>query len=192
MDADRMRFRETMILLEDGTPFGQVMEAWQRADFAALDAGTYRHAYLERPRGHSKTGDLGTEAVVELILGRPGQALYCAAADEGQAALLFDDVKGKFERHPTLRPLVRILQREVLVTATGSRLKVLASDAPSAYGLRPDWIAVDELAEWKRRDLWDSLWTATGKRPRCRVLVISTAGWDQGPASPGKCDPTPP
>jgi hypothetical protein len=56
---------------------------------------------------------------------------------------------------------------------------VLSSDAPTAYGLRPDWIAVDELAEWRRRELWDSLWTATGKRPRCRVLVISTAGWDQ-------------
>ena len=56
--------------------------------------------------------------------------------------------------------------------ATGSTLTVLASDAPSAYGLRPDWIAVDELAEWRRRELWDSLWSATGKRPRCRMLVI--------------------
>jgi len=152
MDADRMRFRETMILLEDGTPLGARMEGWQRQDFAALDSGQYRHAYLERPRGHSKTGDLGTECVTELILGRPGQALYCAAADEGQAGLLFEDVKGKFERNPALRPLVKIMQKEIIVKATGSRLKVLASDAPSAYGLRPDWIAVDELAEWKRRD----------------------------------------
>ena len=56
---------------------------------------------------------------------------------------------------------------------------MLASDAPSAYGLRPDWIAVDELAEWRTRTLWDSLWSATGKRPRCRMLVISTAGWDR-------------
>jgi hypothetical protein len=44
--------------------------------------------------------------------------------------------------------------------------------------LRPDWIAIDELSEWRRRELWDSLWTATGKRPRCRMLVITTAGWD--------------
>ena len=40
-------------------------------------------------------------------------------------------------------------------------------------------IFVDELAEWRTRSLWDSLWSATGKRPGCRMLVISTAGWDR-------------
>jgi len=177
--ADRMAFRREAILLEDGRPFGEVIEPWQAEDFAALDAGQYRHAYLERPRGHSKTGDLGTEAVTELLLGQPGQRLYCAAADEDQARLLFEDVAGKFQRNPLLRGAARITQREIVIPATGSRLRVLASDAPSAYGLRPDWIAVDELAEWRKRELWDSLWTATGKRPGCRMLVISTAGWDR-------------
>lgn len=66
-----------------------------------------------------------------------------------------------------------------MVTATGSRLRVLTADAPSAYGLRPDWIAVDELAEWRTRALWDSLWSAMGKRARCRMLVITTPGWDR-------------
>jgi phage terminase large subunit-like protein len=169
--ADRMAFRREAILLEDGRPFGEVMEPWQAEDFAALDSGRYRHAYLERPRGHSKTGDLGTEALTELLLGRPGQRLYCAAADEDQARLLFEDVAGKFRRNPLLRGAARITQREIVIPATGSRLRVLASDAPSAYGLRPDWIAVDELAEWRKRELWDSLWTATGKRPGCRAPV---------------------
>jgi hypothetical protein len=176
---DRMTFRCEAILLEDGTPFGEAIEAWQVEDFAALDSGQFRHTYLERPRGHSKTGDVGTEAVTELLLGPPGQQLFCAAADEDQARLLFEDVAGKFRRNPLLRPAVRITQREIVVPATGSRLRVLASDAPTAYGLRPDWIAVDELAEWRRRELWDSLWTATGKRPGCRLVVITTAGWDR-------------
>ncbi len=177
--ADPMAFRREAILMEDGAPFGDVIEDWQSEDFAALDGGQHRHAYLERPRGHAKTFDLGTEAVKELLLGRSGQRLYCAAADEDQARLLFDDVREKFERNPLLRGSVKVMSREVVVQATGSRLRVLASDAPSAYGLRPDWIAVDELAEWRRRELWDSLWTATGKRPQCRMLVISTAGWDR-------------
>jgi hypothetical protein len=174
-----MTFRCEAILLEDGRPFGEAMEPWQRDDFAMLDAGEHRHAYLERPRGHSKTADIGTEAVTELMLGPPNQRLYCCAADEDQARLLFEDVAAKFARNPLLRPSVKITQREIIVKATGSRLRVLNSDAPSAYGLRPDWIAIDELCEWRRRDLWDSLWSATGKRPRCRVLVISTAGWDK-------------
>ncbi|MDQ7840611.1 MAG: terminase large subunit [bacterium] len=175
---DRMAFRCEGISLENGRPLGEVLEPWQREDFVALDSGEYQHAYLERPRGHAKTFDLGTEAVAELVLGRPGQRLFCAAADEDQARLLFEDVADKFRRSPLLRGSVRVLQREIVVRATGSRLRVLSSDAPTAYGLRPDWIAVDELAEWRRRELWDSLWSATGKRPTCRMLVITTAGWD--------------
>lgn len=176
---DRMAFRREAIMLEDGRPFGDVMELWQAEDFQALDDPQHRHAYLERPRGHSKTGDLGTEAVTELMLGQRGQQLFCCAADEDQARLLFEDVAGKFRRSSLLASSVRITRSEIIVTATGSRLRVLAADAATAYGLRPDWIATDELAEWRRRDLWDSLWTATGKRPRCRMLVISSAGWDQ-------------
>lgn len=178
--AGRMAFRREAITLEDGRPWGEVAERWQVDDFAALDSGQYRHAYLERPRGHAKTFDLGTEAVTELVLGQPGQQLFCAAADEDQARLLFEDVVGKFRRNPLLARSVKVTQREIMVTATGSRLRVLSSDAPTAYGIRPDWIAADELAEWRRRELWDSLWSATGKRPACRMLVITTAGWDFG------------
>jgi hypothetical protein len=176
---DRMAFRREAIRLEDGRPFGEVIDPWQGEDFAALDDPQHQHAYLERPRGHSKTGDLGTEAVTELVLGPSGQRLFCAAADEDQAGLLHADVAGKFQRSPLLAPLVKIIRREITVKATGSTLRVLAADAPSAYGLRPDWIAVDELAEWRGRPLWDSLWSATGKRARCRMLVISSAGWDR-------------
>lgn len=182
---DRAAFRAEAILMEDGTPWGQVAEPWQLEDFAALDAlnddgtHTYRHAYLERPRGHAKTFDLGSEAVAELILGRPRQKLYVAATDTDQARLLFDDVAEKLERHSLLRRLVKIKKDTIVVPETKSQLKVLSADAPSAYGLRPDWIAVDELAEWTRRGLWDSLWSATGKRPQTRMFVISSAGWDK-------------
>jgi hypothetical protein len=175
--ADHLAFRREAIPLEDGRPFGDRMDTWQVEDFIGLD--THRHAYLERPRGHSKTGDLGTEAVKELILGPPRGQLYCVAVDEDQARLLFNDVADKFRRSPILRPCVKITAREITVTATGSKLTVLTSDAPSAWGLRPDWIGCDELDEWTKRDLWDSLWSATGKRPQCRMLVIATAGWDR-------------
>jgi len=74
------------------------MGAWQREDFDALDASQCRHAYLERPRGHSKTGDVGTEACVELLTGAAGQQLFCIAADEDQGRILLDDVKGKLIR----------------------------------------------------------------------------------------------
>ena len=177
--SDRQRFRETEILLEDGRPHGLQMDAWQREDFAALDDPQHQHAYLERPRGHSKTGDVGTEVVTELVLGPPGRQIIGVAADEDQARLLLADVVGKFRRNPRLTPLASFKRNQITMKAGGSTLRILAADAPSSYGLRPDLIVCDEIAEWRSRDLWDSLWTATGKRPHCRVLCISTAGWDR-------------
>ncbi len=177
--SDRQRFRETEILLEDGRLHGEQMDPWQRDDFLALDDPKHQHAYLERPRGHSKTGDAGTECVTELVLGPPGRQLYAAAADEDQARLLLDDVRGKFARNPRLSPLATIKKNQIVMKRGGATLTILAADAPSSYGLRPDLIIVDELAEWKKRDLWDALWTATGKRPHCRLIGISTADWDK-------------
>src|SRR3990172_5020149 len=117
-----MAFRREAVLLEDGRPFGDLIEPWQEEDFRALDDPAHRHAYLERPRGHSKTGDLGTEAVAELVLGRPGSQLYCAAADEDQARLLLADVVGKFQRSPLPAPLVKTTRTSLAVKATGSTL----------------------------------------------------------------------
>ena len=86
---------------------------------------------------------------------------------------------GKFLRSPILAPLVKLTRTTLTVTATGSTLIVLAANAPSAYGLRPDMIVVDELAEWRRREAVGQLVERNRKRPRCRLLAISTAGWDQ-------------
>jgi hypothetical protein len=175
--SDPIAFRREAIILESGKPFGEVADQWQLDDFAEIDR--HRHAFLLRPRGHSKTADAGTEVVADLVLGPRGQRIYGAAVDSEQAEIMFEDVVGKFQRSSLLRNAVKIVKREISVPATGSRFRILTSDAPSAYGLRPDRIIVDELAEWAKRDLWDSLWSATGKRPGCRILCISTAGWDK-------------
>lgn len=173
------------VLLEDGRRLGDAMDPWQREDFAALDDPRYHHAFIERPRGHSKTGDVGTEAVVELLAGAPGQRLYAFAADEDQARILLDDVVGKLGRmgrvargRKLARGQVRVLKRQV-VSWTGSTLTVMPADVPGSWGLRPDWVACDEVVEWRYEALWTSIWSASGKRPRCRILVISTAGFDK-------------
>ncbi len=182
---ERRRQVRDAVLLEDGRRLGDAMDAWQREDFEALDDPQSRHAYLERPRGHSKTGDVGTEAVVELLAGAPGQRLFAFGADEDQARILFDDVCGKLgrmgrvARGKTLtRGQVRVLKRAI-VSWTGSVLTVMPADVPGSWGLRPDWVACDELTEWRYEALWQSIWSASGKRPRCRILVISTAGFDK-------------
>jgi hypothetical protein len=63
-------------------------------------------------------------------------------------------------------------------STSGNVLRVEASDVSSSWGKRPDWVCLDELVEWRRPELWQAIWSATGKRPRSRVICISTAGWD--------------
>src|SRR5947209_1478809 len=80
----RMARREA-VLLEDGRRLGAVMDPWQREDFQALDDPAHRHAYLERPRGHSKTSDAATEAFLAITdPGKRDQRLYAVAVDEDQ------------------------------------------------------------------------------------------------------------
>jgi len=175
---DRMTFRRDVVTLpEDGRPLGEIMAPFQVEDFTGLDQ--HRHAFLERPRGHSKTFDAAVEVATELMVGRPGSQAYAIAADEDQARLLLTDVQGIFRRSPLLAPLMKPTKLGLEVKATGSKLTVLPSNAPSAYGLRPDLIIADEVAEWRDRAMWDALYTASGKRPRCRIIVIGTAGFDK-------------
>ena len=190
---DRMRFRETMILLEDGNP---------SANDGRLAAGRLRgpgrwpvrHVYRERPRGHSKTGDLGTEAVTELILGRRGTTILGSRRTKVKAGLL--RIGRQREIRPGTRPsrsLVKIMRRRssserpapgrrcwqpmprppMVCDRTGSRLTNgrVEEAGPSCAGFR--------------------IWTATGKRPGAECMVISTCGWDKAGISPGKCEPTP-
>jgi hypothetical protein len=69
--GDPAAFRADLMVDVDGVArrFGDVMDPWQRDDFAALDPALTRcagrsdaeckmRAYLERGRGHSKTTDL--------------------------------------------------------------------------------------------------------------------------------------
>ncbi len=168
-----------LLPLEDGTPFGEKMEEWQEQDFRSEDEHPELNTYIERPRGHSKTFDTAVNIVTRMLLGPPRQQLYGLAADEEQGELLLKDVAGIFGRHPGLRSLVKIMAKTVTVKKTGTVYTNLNSNAPTLYGLRPDAVYVDELVEHRRRDAWDALWTATGKRKGCTVHIISTPGWDR-------------
>lgn len=174
---DRMRFRVEMLRLPDGRSYGASLEPWQRADFEALDQREkYPNASMWRPRGHSKTSDVAAEAVCELFLGGPNARLYCAAVDRDQARLLAELSAGYILRNPALRELAVIEKWEIEVPALNNRLTVLASDVASSYGLLPSWVAVDEIAEWPDRRLFDALFSAMGKVPGARFITISTAG----------------
>lgn len=182
--SDRMSFRREVLKLPDGRSYGESLEPWQREDLLALDRrDEHQNVSIWRPRGHSKTSDLAAECVAELFLGPAGGRLYAAAVDQDQARLLHELAAGYIRRTPLLAMSAEIAKDSIVIPATGTRLVVLSSDAPSAYGLLPSWICCDEIAEWPDRQLFDALFSATGKVPGCRFITIGTCGvighWSQ-------------
>jgi hypothetical protein len=185
---DRHAFRREQIILPGGKRLGEVEEAWQTENiFGPLDArdeaGNYQYqlTYLELPRGHAKTAVLAMEALASAFLDGDVR-VFMAAADQDQARLCHEALIGYLRRNPALRGSFKVARNEIVVPATGASIRVLSSDAPTAYGLgglsQRLLILADELWCWHGRELWDALWTATAKTRDWRVIVGSNAGFD--------------
>jgi len=190
MAADPATFRRYLLIDVEGTPrrLGEVVDPWQDDDFRALDAGWRRVAgqaveggfqrgYLERPRGHAKTADIGIMVTWALLASPVKIKGYAAAGDLDQAGLLRDAIDGLARLNPWLAELLEIQSAKVKNRRTGAELITLTSDSPTSYGLQPDFVVCDELTNWGKRDLWDSLLSASAKRARCLLLVIANAGF---------------
>lgn len=190
--ADPAAFRAALVIDADGgpVPFGKSMDDWQRSDFSALDLGwlkvagrgaevEHQRAYLERPRGHSKTLDLAVQVLWVLAFSSRQLSGVAAAADRSQARLLRNAIDKLVRLNPWLKDVIDIQHSVVKNVRTGSELETLSSDAPTSYGRTPDFVCIDELTHWQSRDLWDSLVSSAAKRKHCVLIVISNAGFSE-------------
>jgi phage terminase large subunit-like protein len=190
MQADPAEFRRHLLIDADTGPvrLGDVMDDWQREDFAALDPAcrrvvgqdvTVKHqrAWLERPRGHSKSADIATCTTWMMFASPRKLSAVVAAADRDQAKLIRDAVDRLVRMNRWLAKYISIQQYSVKNTLTGSELRVLSSDSFTSFGLTSDVICLDELTHHKSSDLWESLFSAAAKRANCLLLVICNAGW---------------
>ncbi|MGE3408719.1 MAG: terminase large subunit [Pirellulales bacterium] len=193
MMADPAAFRRGLLIDTDTgpRPLADCLDPWQRDDFAALDPGWRRacghnvgsvrqRGYLERPRGHSKTGDIAAMVTWALFASRRQLAGVAAAADSDQARLLRDAIGKLLKLNPWLTQFVEVQRDKIVNVHTGSTLTILSSDAASSYGLSPDFVVCDEVCHWGGRALWDSLLSSAAKRSHCMLVVISNAGFSGG------------
>ena len=185
-------FRAALLIDTDSGP-RQLSEclsanAWQRQDFEQLDSGwkraigqavegpCYSRAFLERPRGHSKTLDLAIMASWALFASRRRLSLIGCAADQDQARLLRDAIGRLVYVNPWLDKVLVVENYRVKNPVTESTLDIISSDAKTSYGLTPDAVICDEVVHWKSRDLWDSILSSAAKRAHCMLCVITNAG----------------
>ena len=168
------------LVIEDGRRWVDAAWPWQLADAFAVLEGEQPYQFLTRSRGSSKTTDLAAVALALMLSAAPGSRWYWLAADADQGALAVDSIAGFAARTPWLAERLTIQSRRVVAHATGAQLDVLPADAPGAWGLRPDGVFVDELAQWSDtpapRRLWEAVSTAVAKLPTARLVVLTTAG----------------
>lgn len=190
LQSDPSAFRASLRIDADGIakPLGKCLDPWQQADFAALDPAwqavvghsqqsAIQRAWLERPRGHSKTQDIAVSVLWALFASRRSLVGVAASGDKDQAGLLRDACDRLCRLNPWLSAVLEVQASKVANKHTGSELRILTSDAPTSYGLTPDFIVADEITHWAKRDLWNSLLSSAAKRRHCLLLVISNAGF---------------
>lgn len=153
---------------------------WIEAVYAEGDDGLrlVRTALLSAARGNGKTVLIAGLCLAHLV-GPEAEArgeVYSAAATRDQAALIFAELEAWIIRTEWLarRLNIRRFGKVIEDLETGSLYKALASDAPAAHGLAASFVACDELAQWKRRELYDVLLTSMGKRKEPLMAIIST------------------
>lgn len=167
------------------------LQPWQETDFAALDAAwlalagrgpraSIRRAYLERPRGHSKTTDTAVQLAWILQAAKHKVTGLAAAADLDQAALIHRAVADLIRHNPSLCPDLIVRQQSVQHRRTGSELVVISSDVSSSWGQLPDFVICDELCHWSQPDLWYSLCSSAAKKPHAVLVVLTNAGVGTG------------
>ena len=213
--VDPAEFRSRLWLDTDTGPrrLSEILDPWQREDFEQLDPAICGmtgvdpparlkdvepklFAYLERPRGHSKTTDQAA-LVCNLLfaISRKAKGLV-AAGDAEQAGLLKEKVDGflMMRENAWLRPFVEVQATKIINPWTGSECVIMSSDAPTSYGETPDFIVCDELTHWLRgartkrgkdevdapQALWNSLFSSWAKRRGSLLVVIANAGTGRG------------
>ncbi|MBX3450393.1 MAG: terminase [Planctomycetaceae bacterium] len=144
------------------------------------DAPKVRRAWIERPRGHSKTTDMAVQLTWVLKHARSRVQGLAAAADREQGALILRAANDLIASNPELCDDLKGLRDSLVNVKTGSRLDVLSSDVASSYGQLPDFVICDELCHWERPDLWYSLLSSAAKKPDCVLAVLTNAGVGQG------------
>ncbi len=170
-----------------------LLQPWQQNDLSALDgawqdlAGTVmsrqpliRRAYIERPRGHSKTSDMAVQIAWVLLSSRQPINGLAAAADRDQANFLHDSLRRLAGVNGDLMDSLQFVEHLVRNRETGSRIDFISSDVKSSYGALPDFIVCDELSHWPRPEMWYSLLSSAAKKPKCVLTILTNAGIGRG------------
>lgn len=192
---DVVRFVSMLKHVDDfrGQPF--VLQDWQHEVLCDV-YGTvrpdglrqYRFAYLEIPKKNGKSTLIAALLLYHLVCDPPDGQIFCCAAEQYQAGLVYRIALKMLDQLPYLKKLLKAKEytHELINRETGSMAKVLSAEAYSKHGLNPTVVIFDELHAQPNRELWDTMTFGSGAaRKQPLYWIITTAGDDPDHRSVG-------
>lgn len=142
----------------------------------------YQYVYLEIPKKNGKS-ELGAGIGLYHLFadGEKNGEIYGCAADRAQASLVFDVAVDMIDQCPALKKRCKLTLSQKMMTdrVSGSKYKVLSSEAYSKHGLNASCVIFDELHAQPNRELWDVMTVGAGDARESPIwFVITTAGDD--------------
>lgn len=152
---------------------------WQKALVASvLDAKPQpRTAGWMLPRGQGKSTLVAALGLFELMLGGEGASVVVVAVDERQAGIVFGTARRMVEMHPELASRVQVYRDRLEVPARGATFMALPASPAALEGLDYSLAIADEVGVI-RRDVWEVVSLAQGKRDKSTLIGIGTPGPD--------------
>lgn len=149
----------------------------------------YQYLYLEIPKKNGKSELAAALGLFQTFAdGTQYGEVYCCAADKANAGIIFSAALSMLDQCPALQKRARIREstKEIVDTATHTRMKVLSAEAYSKHGYKPSCVIFDELHAQPNRDLWDIMTFGSGSARKQPVyIVLTTAGDDPDRGSIG-------
>lgn len=180
-DGDRLiYFAEHFCRLTRGSDAGKliVLRDWQKRLFTDLAESGARRAYVQVGRKNSKSL-LGAILALYCLAfdGEQGAEVYSVAGSRDQARIIFDTAARMVQLDAHLRRHLTVQRYDILHRSSGSRYKVLASDAGNLEGLNPSCAIIDEVhVAGSDRRVWDVMNLGSGTREAPLVAGFTTPG----------------
>lgn len=140
----------------------------------------FRTCYCEIPKKNGKSELAAAIALYMLCAdGEQGAEVYSAAADTGQAGLVYEVAAQMVRNSSVLSRRLKIIdsRKRIVYFKTNSFYQVLSSESYTKHGINPSCIIFDELHSQPNDELWRVLTSGTDyAREQQLVFAISTAG----------------
>ena len=154
------------------------MFGWKKAD----GNRRYREVFLFVPRKNGKS--LLIAAVGNYLFfcdKEKGKEIYCAAAESGQASLVWSMAKQQVLYENELEKRCKIFNASKSITneTDGSFFRPISADADTKHGFNAHGILFDELHAQRNSELMDVLLTSTGARTQPIVIYMTTSDYER-------------